>query len=167
MKNGNFPKNSLERTVILPKTRLKKRQKYAKGNVKVKILECFDSIASQLSKENKKFQYSVVKKGSKARDYDGCLEWLVDAGIVVKCKNLSALELPLDGNAIRYKNECVPIEIKAQTGNAKSIRTVLKNEDVYHINNGIKFGDYNIGKEGKLLTAPLYTLFLLDEHMNE
>ena len=56
----------------------------------------------------------------------------------------------------------MPIEIKSQTGNAKSLKTVLKNEDVYHINNGMKFGDYNIGKEGKLLTAPLYTLFLLN-----
>ena len=206
--------------------------KYAKNTDKIKILECFDSITAQLSKENKKFQYSVVKKGRKARDYDGCIEWLINAGIVVKCNNLNALELPFDGNtdkdcfkiymqdiglliamfekgtqfdilsnnlytykgaiyenlaadilskmerklyyyrkdsgleidfAIRYKNECTPIEIKSNNEMAKSMRTVLKNENIYHIKNGIKFGDYNIGKDGKLLTAPLYAMFFLSE----
>lgn len=39
--------------------------KYAQGKDKSRIRECFLSILKQLSKENKKFQYSVVKKGSK------------------------------------------------------------------------------------------------------
>ena len=44
------------------------------------------------------------------------------------------------------------------------MRTVLKNDDVYHVGFGMKFGDYNMGKDGKLITAPLYTLFLLNEN---
>ena len=73
--------------------------KYANQKDKSCILECFQSIPKQLSKENKKFQYSVVKKGSTASKYAGSLQWIEDAGIISRCYNLSATELPLDGNA--------------------------------------------------------------------
>lgn len=73
--------------------------KYADRNDKSRIKECFQSIPKQLSKENKKFQYSVVKKGSTAAKYAGSLQWIEDAGIISRCYNLSITELPLDGNA--------------------------------------------------------------------
>lgn len=73
--------------------------KYAERKDKSKIKECFQSIPKQLSKENKKFQYSVVKKGSTASKYAGSLQWIEDAGIISRCYNLSITELPLDGNA--------------------------------------------------------------------
>jgi hypothetical protein len=64
---------------------------------------------------------------------------------------------------IRYKGQCTPIECKATTGNAKSMRTVLKHPDKYHISNAIKLGDYNIGRNDGLLTLPMYMAFLLRE----
>lgn len=73
--------------------------KYAERKDKSRIKECFQSIPRQLSKENKKFQYSVVKKGSTASMYAGSLQWIEDAGIISRCYNLSITELPLDGNA--------------------------------------------------------------------
>ena len=73
--------------------------KYAGKKDKSCIKECFQSIPKQLSKENKKFQYSVVKKGSTASKYAGSLQWIEDAGIICRCYNLSITELPLDGNA--------------------------------------------------------------------
>lgn len=73
--------------------------KYAERKDKSRIRECFQSIPKQLSKENKKFQYSVVKKGSSASKYAGSLQWIEDAGIIVRCYNLSITELPLGGNA--------------------------------------------------------------------
>ena len=73
--------------------------KYAEKKDKSKIKECFQSIPKQLSKENKKFQYSVVKKGSTSSKYAGSLQWIEDAGIIVRAYNLSITELPLDGNA--------------------------------------------------------------------
>ena len=63
------------------------------------IKECFQSIPRQLGKENKKFQYSVVRKGATASKYAGSLQWIEDAGIISRCRNLSITELPLDGNA--------------------------------------------------------------------
>ncbi len=73
--------------------------RYAKRKDKSRIKECFQSIPRQLAKENKKFQYAVVKKGSTAAKYLGCLQWIEDAGIISRCYNLSITELPLDGNA--------------------------------------------------------------------
>ena len=74
--------------------------KYADDKDKPLIRECFQSIPKQLSKENKKFQYSVVKKGATAAKFVGSLQWIEDARIVSRCYNLELPELPLDGNAM-------------------------------------------------------------------
>lgn len=73
--------------------------KYAEKKDKSRIKECFQSIPRQLAKENKKFQYSLVRKGSTASKYAGSLQWIEDAGIIARCYNLFITELPLDGNA--------------------------------------------------------------------
>ena len=73
--------------------------KYADKSDKSKIRECFYSIPKQLSKENKKFQYSVIKKGATSNKFEGSLQWIEDAGIIRRCFNLNITELPLDGNA--------------------------------------------------------------------
>lgn len=52
--------------------------------------------------------------------------------------------------------------MKAKTAQAKSVQTVLKHADKYHVKHIIKFGDYNVGREGQLLTLPNYMQFLLD-----
>ena len=205
--------------------------KYAMGADKTRIRECFESIPRQLSKENKKFVYTEVRKGGRGRQYVGSLQWIEDAGIVRRCHNLSITELPLSGNAIvdcfkvymadtglfvsmlddgtqsdilqgnlmsykgaifenivadifgkmgrklyyfhkndgleidfvtRYKGECVLVECKATTGNAKSLKTLLKHPEKYHVSNAFKFGgDYNVGRSGSILTLPLYMAFLM------
>lgn len=207
--------------------------KYAAEADKPLIRECFLSIPKQLSKENKKFQYSIVKKGSTASKFKGSLQWIEDAGIVSRCYNLDIPELPLDGNAIeeafkvymkdtglfvsmledgtqydilqgnlygykgaifenliadifskmgrklyyyhkdsgleidfvtRYKGGATLIEVKAMSGNAKSVKTILSHPEKYHVSGAIKLGNYNIGRSGKVLTIPLYMGFLLKEY---
>ena len=64
---------------------------------------------------------------------------------------------------IRYKSLCTPVECKATTGNAKSMRTVMSHPEKYHVTNAIKFGDYNIGRKDQLLTLPMYMAFLLKD----
>ncbi len=65
----------------------------------------------------------------------------------------SGLELDF----IIYNNgNCVPVEVKSTTGNAKSLRTILNHPERYHITEAFKFGDYNIGRAGSVLTLPLY-----------
>ena len=64
---------------------------------------------------------------------------------------------------IRYKGQCTPVECKATSGNAKSLRTILKHPEKYHVTSAIKLGNYNIGRKDELLTIPLYLAFILTE----
>ena len=73
--------------------------KYAARADRSRIRECFDSIPKQLAKENKKFQYSLIRKKGTSGMYEGSLKWIEDAGIINRCYNLSLPELPLDGYA--------------------------------------------------------------------
>ncbi len=73
-------------------------RKYAEGVDQTRVLNVFNSVASQLAKENKKFQISKVEKGARFRDYRGCAEWLIDSGIINVCYCLEMPELPLFGN---------------------------------------------------------------------
>ena len=73
--------------------------KYAEGAEKAKARACFLSIPKHLSKDYKKFQYSIVERGGTARKFGGSLMWLFDADIINFCYNLSIPELPLEGNA--------------------------------------------------------------------
>lgn len=80
-------------------------RKYAEGMDQARILNVFQHIPVQLSKDNKKFQISKVAPGARFRDYRGCIEWLDDAGMVNLCYCLNFPELPLGGNYddTRYK----------------------------------------------------------------
>lgn len=75
---------------------LKDVVKYAAPAEKPKILLCLSSMTSQLAKEHRKFQYSVVEKGAGERKYGGSLVWLHDAGLVSFCHNISKPEMPLE-----------------------------------------------------------------------
>lgn len=70
--------------------------KYAETVDKPKIRKCYNSIQKQLAKENKKFQYSVVEKGSTSRKFADSVQWLIDANLVIPVYNVSNPVLPLD-----------------------------------------------------------------------
>ena len=57
------------------------------------------------------------------------------------------------------------LEVKAKSGKTKSLKTVLNNKNVYHINNAIKLGQYNVGREENMLTIPLYMGFLIKDKL--
>lgn len=204
--------------------------KYVDTKDKTKIKECFKSIPYQLAKENKKFQYKVVKKKGTKKEFIGSIEWLEEFGIIKRCYNLSKMEKPLGAYAeddkfkvfvadigllismidervdaeilsgnlniykgaiyenlfadysikngkplyyftressleidfvMNYESEVTLIEVKANTGNAKSLKTVLAEKQKYNISSAIKLGDYNVGYANNILTLPLYMGFLI------
>lgn len=73
--------------------------KYAPGSDEKCIRDCFNSIPTQLAKDNPKFQYSRVRKGGRSSEFVGILQWMEDAGVILRCFNLTLPELPLSGNA--------------------------------------------------------------------
>jgi len=60
-----------------------------------KIGYIWQSLPSQLSRENKKFIYNVIKKGARAREYENAIQWLVNAGLIYKTNLCSKPNLPL------------------------------------------------------------------------
>ncbi len=58
-------------------------------------MKIWRSLPSQLARENKKFLYKVVKEGSRAREYEDALNWLVNAALVTKVYRIKAPGLPL------------------------------------------------------------------------
>lgn len=69
--------------------------KYAEPSTSIKIRACYESIPSQLAKENRKFQYSVVQKGGSATIFGESIEWLRYVGIVLKCQKTTQGTMPV------------------------------------------------------------------------
>lgn len=69
--------------------------KYATPNETTKIMAAFNSIPAQLAKDNKKFQYKVIKSGARAHAYETPLDWLNSSGVIIKCNKCSEGKLPL------------------------------------------------------------------------
>ena len=74
--------------------------RYAPKALRIKILAALDSIPRILAKENKTFMYSEIehRPGYGSREYDSSLEWLVAAGLAIRCRNLSQTTEPLAEN---------------------------------------------------------------------
>ena len=66
-----------------------------------KLTMIWDSIPKHLSKENKKFVFSTVKKGARAREYENALIWLEDAGLIHKATAIGTPNIPLKHYADR------------------------------------------------------------------
>jgi len=69
--------------------------KYAEPSTSIKIRACYESIPTQLAKENRKFQYSIVQKGGSVTLFGESIEWLKYAGVVVKCQKTNHGTMPI------------------------------------------------------------------------
>ena len=69
--------------------------KYATPEETVKIRAAFDSIPAQLAKENKKFQYKVIQKGASSSLFGPSIDWLLQSGIVIKCRKTEQGHTPV------------------------------------------------------------------------
>lgn len=73
--------------------------KHAPEEEVMKIMAVWESIPRQLAKENKKFIFSAVRESARAKNYETAIQWLKDAGLLVKASLLSTPKLPLDAYA--------------------------------------------------------------------
>lgn len=69
--------------------------KYAEPREIPRIHAIWHSLPAQLSKENRKFIYKVIKSGARSKDYEGALMWLEDAGMIYRVFNISKPGMPL------------------------------------------------------------------------
>lgn len=73
--------------------------KYSTAIEVSKIRALWHSLPSQLSKENRKFIYKVIRTGARAKDYEDALNWLTDAGMIYQIHCVSKPGIPLSGYA--------------------------------------------------------------------
>ena len=69
--------------------------KYSTPSDTVKSISAYNSLPAQLAKENSKFMYSVIGSSARAKDYESALQWLIAAGVVIKCNKVTEGNLPL------------------------------------------------------------------------
>lgn len=213
-------------------------RKYAQGLDQTRIISVYRSIPAQLAKENKKFQFNKINKNARSREYTGCIEWLIDAGVITECNCLQYPELPLKGNIeeskyklyypdtgllvsaldeeaqedlrvnknlgvykgalyenfvaeafvkqglglfyykkenstleedffVRTQNDLVPVEVKSNSNQSKSLSTLIKNEKYSDISYGIKLGDLNVGHANDIYTFPYFCAFKMKEYLKK
>ena len=213
-------------------------RKYAEGLDQTKIISVYRSVPAQLAKENKKFQFNKISKNARSREYTGCIEWLIDAGVITECNCLQYPELPLKGNIeeskyklyypdtgllvsaldveaqedlrvnknlgvykgalyenfvaeafvkqglglfyykkenstleedffVRTQNNLIPVEVKSNSDQSKSLSSLIKNENYSDISYGIKLGDFNVGNANNIYTFPYFCAFKMKEYLTQ
>lgn len=106
--------------------------KHTTPETAIKIKLIWDSIPSQIAKENNKFVFSHVKQGARSKDLEDALEWLVNAGITGKLCMVSVPEIPLSGMAdyTYFKVYMSDVGLLRRKSNL-NFRTVLEGNEAY------------------------------------
>lgn len=69
--------------------------KHAPANIVTRIKMLWNSIPTQLARENKKFIYGLIREGARAREYEVAITWLIDCGLVYKINRVKKPDFPL------------------------------------------------------------------------
>lgn len=104
--------------------------KHAPPNKIMKINQVWDVIPSQLAKENKKFIYSVIRKGARAQEFEVAIQWLLEAGLIHKVYNTSVPKLPLSAYVEHniFKIYLVDVGLLGAMANLSAKATIHGNE---------------------------------------
>jgi uncharacterized protein len=103
--------------------------KYAPHEIIPRIKLVWNSILSQLAMENRKFIYGQIKKGARAKDFEMAINWLVDAGLILKVNRIAKPTLPLNAymDIDAFKLFFVDIGLLNAAGNLDSKILLEKN----------------------------------------
>jgi uncharacterized protein len=106
--------------------------KHAPGEIVPRIRQIWNSVPAQLSKENRKFLYGVIKEGARAREYEIGLQWLFDGGLIHKVNCVSAPRLPLKSyeDKSAFKIYTVDIGLLGAMANLDAA-TVVKGNEIF------------------------------------
>ncbi|MBR5030832.1 MAG: ATP-binding protein [Muribaculaceae bacterium] len=104
--------------------------KHAPADVVPRIRMVWNSLPSQLSHENKKFIYGAVKHGSRAKDFELALQWLVDAGLVIKVNRAKTSGVPLNAfeDMTAFKLFAVDVGLLSAMNKVRPESLVMGNE---------------------------------------
>jgi predicted AAA+ superfamily ATPase len=106
--------------------------KHAPVNIVPRIRMLWNSIPSQLAKENRKFIYGIIKEGSRAKDYELALSWLIDCGQAHKVCRVTKPAIPLKAYEDRsaFKLFLVDIGLLTAMGDIDA-KTLLEGNSIF------------------------------------
>src|SRR5450759_251893 len=106
--------------------------KHAPSEIVPRIRMIWNSIPGQLAKENRKFIYGIIKEGSRAKDYESALSWLVDCGQVHKVCRVTKPAIPLKAYEDRsaFKMFLVDIGLLTAMGDVDA-KTLLEGSTIF------------------------------------
>lgn len=117
--------------------------KHASSDIVPRIRMLWNSIPAQLAMENKKFVYGAIKQGSRAKDYELSLSWLIDCGLVHKVSRVSKPAIPLKAYE---KNEAfklfvVDVGLLGAMGDV-DVKTLLEGNIIFELLKGAMTEQY-------------------------
>lgn len=131
--------------------------KHTPGGIVPRIRMLWNSIPAQLARENKKFIYGAVKPGSRAKEYELALSWLIDCGLVHKVSRVSKPAIPLkayeDYNA--FKLFIADLGLLGAMGDI-DVRTLLEGNRIFEEFKGALTEQYVLQQ---LITIPDLAVF--------
>ena len=106
--------------------------KHAEPSIVPRIRAVWNSIPSQLAREQRKFTYGLVREGARAREYETAIQWLCDAGLLFKVNRVSKPGIPLrsyqEGNAFKL----FLVDTGLLVAHARiPLRTLLEGSDLF------------------------------------
>ena len=106
--------------------------KHAPSEIVPRIRMIWNSIPGQLAKENRKFIYGIIKEGSRAKDYESALSWLIDCGQVHKVCRVTKPAIPLKAYEDRsaFKMFLVDIGLLTAMGDVDA-KTLLEGSTIF------------------------------------
>lgn len=106
--------------------------KHAPLEIVPRITDIWNSIPAQLSKENRKFIYGLVREGARAREYEIALQWLQDAGLIYKVYNVKAPRIPLKSYEDRAAFKIFLLDVGLLGAMARlKTTTVISGNDIF------------------------------------
>ncbi len=106
--------------------------KHAPNEIVPRLRMLWNSIPSQLSKENKKFIFGLVKKGARAKEYEFALSWLADSGLVYQVQRITKPGIPLKGyvDNTAFKLYTMDVGLLAAMGDI-DVKTLLEGNAIF------------------------------------
>lgn len=98
----------------------------------MKIMTVWESVPNQLAKENKKFIFSAIRKSARAREFETAIQWLKNAGLIIKAKAISTPKLPLDAYSNKQAFKIYLLDIGLLGAMSKlDPRIILQGEELF------------------------------------
>lgn len=106
--------------------------KHIPKNEQAKLRMLWDSIPTQLAKENKKFMYGTIQKGARAKEFENAIAWLEACGLVYRVNRIKKPDLPLNGykDLSAFKLFMVDIGLLSAMSSL-DVKTLLDKNDIF------------------------------------